>query len=195
MTMRTAPEMPETLPITTEQYQILIDQGAFVASTGQIELIHGKIVRMNPQGPVHSDPVDELNEWSVQNAAKLFRVRIEKPIEIAGYYSTPEPDVAWVVRRRYGDRHPTAEEIRLLIEVSHSSEAFDRGEKLQLYAEAKIVEYWIVHVASQTIEVFTDPQGSTYAHSTVYRCGDEVHPNCLPQATLAIARLFSKTIE
>lgn len=187
--------MPETLPITTDQFQLLVDNGAFVGITGQVELIYGKIVRMNPQGPLHSDPIDELTQWSFQHASKQFRVRIEKPIEISSLNSTPEPDVAWVALRRYRDRHPTPKDVRLLIEVSYSSQTFDRGEKLRLYAEAGIVEYWIVHVPNQAVEVFTDPQGVAYRRSVTYRIGDEVRPGCLPQASLCIERLFSDQVQ
>lgn len=187
--------MPQTLPITTEQYQCLVDQGTFRGQKGQIELIYGKIVRMNPQGPVHADPIDELTEWSVREASKFFRIRIEKPIEIAKFNSTPEPDVAWVTRRRYAERHPAAEDVHLLIEVSHGSQAFDRGEKLRLYAEAGIPEYWIVDVPSRSLEILTRPAGGTFQQSTVYGVADTVCPACLPSARLAVARLFNNLVQ
>ena len=150
---------------------------------------------MNPQGPSHSDPIDELTQWSFQQAGLKFRIRIEKPIQIDSLHSTPEPDLAWVTRRRYADRHPTPADISLLIEVSFSSQAFDRGEKLQLYAQAGIVEYWLVSVPHQTIEVFTSPHGPSFEKSYVVRVGDSVSPHCLPSATLPVARLFSNQVD
>ena len=185
---------PETLPITTHQFQLLVNQGVFDGQTGQIELIYGRIVRMNPQGPVHSDPIDELTRWSIVQADERFRVRIEKPIEIAKLHSTPEPDVAWASLRRYADRHPTPDDIHLLIEVSGSSKTFDRGEKLRLYAEARIREYWIVDIATKTVELFTDSDGTTYRQSVVFGMGEEVRPRCLPTASLSVDRLFSTEI-
>ena len=193
--MATEVPLPETLPITNEQYRLLVDEGTFVGQAGQIELIYGRIVRMNPQGPVHSDPIDELTRWSIQQADGKFRVRIEKPVEIAGLNSVPEPDVAWVSRRRYADRHPTPKDIHLLIEVSHRSRSFDRGEKLRLYAEAEIAEYWIVDIANKSIEVFRDPCGTSYRQSTVYTEGATVTPTCLPSASLEVDRLFSDSVE
>lgn len=195
MATDTALVSPQTLPITTTQYQWLVEQGAFDQQTGQIELIYGRMVRMNPQGPDHSDPIDELTEWSMKQANEKFRVRIEKPIEIANLNSTPEPDVAWVTRRRYADRHPTPDDVHLLIEVSYSSQTFDCGEKLRLYAEAGIQEYWIVDVPRKAIEVFTDPQDSAFRHSTSYGAASQVQPACLPDARLAVARLFNDQVE
>lgn len=186
---------PQTLPITVPQYRILVDQGVFEGQRGQIELINGRIVRMNPQGPIHSDPIDELESWSHQVAGDHFRIRIEKPIEISQLNSSPEPDIVWATRRRYFDRHPTPADIHLLIEVSASSRAFDRSEKLRLYAEADIVEYWIVDIASQSIEVFTLPQANEYQRSHQYVRTDEISRACLPTATLAVDRLFSDLVQ
>ena len=49
-------------------------------------------------------------------------------------------------RRRYADRHPSPEDIHLLIEVSMTSGSFDRAEKMEVYAAASIAEYWRVDV-------------------------------------------------
>ncbi|QEG40028.1 hypothetical protein UC8_20320 [Roseimaritima ulvae] len=77
-----------------------------------------------------------LTEWSIESACKAFTVRIEKPLAIVDQHSCPEPDVAWVARRSYFDRHPFPAEVRLLIEISNASVTFDRTEKRDLYAAA-----------------------------------------------------------
>jgi len=186
---------PVTLPVTVAQYRVLVDSGAFQHHQGQVELIYGRIVEMNPQGPQHADPIDELNEWSVGNAKAKFRVRIEKPIEIVDHHSSPEPDVAWVTRRRYQDRHPTPEDIHLLTEVSYSSQSFDRAEKLRLYAQSGIAEYWIVDVPAQAVEVFIDPHESEYRSSTRHGITETIAPRCHAGAQLRISRLFDTTLQ
>jgi hypothetical protein len=60
------------------------------------------------QGPEHSDPIDYLNEWSVLQSKGQFTIRVEKPIRIPEQNSCPEPDLAWVARRRYFDQHPNS---------------------------------------------------------------------------------------
>ena len=45
----------------------------------------------------------------------------------------------------------------LLIEVSDTTLAYDRGVKLPLYARAGIREVWIVDLPGETIERYTDP--------------------------------------
>lgn len=184
-------ELPRTLPITVNQFRILVEQNAFLECGGQVELIYGRLVELNPQGPEHADPVDELEAWSHEQAGAAFRIRIEKPIEIPGLDSCPEPDVAWVDRRRYSSRHPGPCDIHLLIEVSVSSQPFDRGEKLRLYAEAMVPEYWIVDAFAQTVEKFTQPSQRTYQKSELFGVNDVVSPQCLPSASLSVGRLFS----
>lgn len=181
----------QTLPITLDQYRLLVEHDTFVDHRGQVELIYGRIVKMNPQGPMHSDPIDEIQDWSHEVAASQFRIRTEKSIEIPNLNSSPEPDIAWVTRRRYGDRHPLPGDIHLLVEVSYSSQTFDRGEKQRLYAEAGIAEYWIVDVPARQVVVMRSPVGTDYGQVTTHDADETIAPECLSTAKLAISRLFA----
>lgn len=181
---------PTTIPLTVKQYESLVERGDFDAFSGQIELIRGRIVHMNPQGPQHSDPIDFLNEWSFEQSKRRFTIRIEKPIVIAHANSCPEPDIAWVTRRRYADRHPTPEEVQLLIEVSSSSLDFDRTEKLCLYAEAGIQEYWQVDVTNRSVIVHRESSENKYRSISVFSHGTQISPICLPDAALEVNSLF-----
>lgn len=67
--------------------------------------------------------------------------------------------MAWATRRRYHQQHPGPEDTHLLIEVSQTSSHFDRTEKLRLYAEAKIAEYWQVDVPNRIVTVHCQPHG------------------------------------
>ncbi|TWT89268.1 Uma2 family endonuclease [Neorhodopirellula pilleata] len=188
------PSLPVTLPLTVKQFADLVDRGHFEKQPGQIELINGRIVRMNPQGPQHASPLDILAEWCVERSARRFWIRIEKPIETPSHSSTPEPDIAWVRRQSYAHRHPQPEDISLLIEASVSSHAFDLGEKRELYASASIPEYWQIDVPQHEIRVHRDPSGTLYRD--VSTPGEEatISPICLPSAMLRISDWFeSKT--
>ena len=182
---------PVTVPITIGQDETLVAAGAFEDSHGQTELIHGRIVHLNPQGPEHADPIDFLGEWSFEKVQRRFTVRIEKPIRLAEQNSSPEPDIVWATRRRYQQRHPNPDEIHLLIEVSKSSARFDRTEKMELYAEANIPEYWLVEIGTRTVTVHRDPDRQRYRSIQTYAQSDSIEPLCLPQAKLVITDLFA----
>lgn len=184
-------EWPVTLPISIEQYEAMVERGDFAQYVGQIELMNGRIVHMNPQGPRHCDPVDFLTEWSIRQSGDNFTIRIEKPIRVPDRHSCPEPDVVWVTRRRYVDRHPMPEEVHLLIEVSYSSGDFDRTEKQQLYVASNICEYWQVDVPLQAVLVHRDPVDANYTSTQRFDKGTTIHPLCMPKASLDVSSLFA----
>ncbi len=103
-----------------------------------------------------------LAEWSFEQSQRRYTIRVQEPIEIPSENSCPEPDIAWVYRRRYGDRHPAANEVSLVIEVRLTSGDFDKNEKMQLYAAAKIPEYLRVDVESKKVFVYRTPHDSQY---------------------------------
>lgn len=104
--------------------------------------------------------------------------------------SSPEPDLAWVTKGRYAAQHPTAQQVHLLVEVSKSSKEFDCGEKMRLYAEAGIPEYWVVDVVAKTVDVMRDPAKNDYKIRRLFPIGESVVPLCLPGAQLQVSRLF-----
>ena len=94
----------------------------------------------------------------------------EDPLTFAD--SEPEPDLA-VVRgeeQEFADRHPPTAE--LVIEIAITSVALDR-EKAAIYAEAGVVEYWIVLPAERRDEVRRNPVNGVYLDLTVLE-GDAV---------------------
>jgi Uma2 family endonuclease len=67
---------------------------------------------------------------------------------------------------------------------------FDRNEKLAVYAEAGIVEYWIVNLIDEQIEVHRNPKGGAYQEQTIYRGHREIHPLTHPSAAFRPSQLF-----
>lgn len=90
--------------------------------------------------------------------------------------SEVEPD-AMVVRggrRDDVDRHPGGGDLGLVVEVSDSSPAYDRGFKKELFARAGIPVYWIVNLVGRCVEVYADPAGNDYRNPEVFGEMDEV---------------------
>lgn len=71
----------------------------------------------------------------------------------------------------YCTRHPNADEVLLLIEVSDSTLSFDQHQKLHLYARHYIPEYWIVNLNDNCLEIYREPNGENYAQKTTLRTG------------------------
>jgi Uma2 family endonuclease len=175
-----------------EEYERMATLGAFDAVfPRRLELIRGEIIEMSPVGTMHADVIDRLMQWSITAVSqKPIRVRIQNPIRVPLDESEPQPDIVWAVEKNYSKRHPEPHELLLLIEVADSSLATDRADKLILYAEAGIADYWIVNLIDKQIEVYRQPSGKSYESTTVHRGNDAVHPLARPEAALLPSRLF-----
>ncbi|MBI3461925.1 MAG: Uma2 family endonuclease [Planctomycetes bacterium] len=186
--------MSTTARLALGDYDRLIAEGYFESGPmlrERIELIRGELHVMSPIGPSHDELVSTLDEWSHDQAPRdRFRIRVQGAINLPRQTSVPEPDIVWVSRRRYWKIRPGPPDILLLIEVSDTSLAYDRGEKAELYAEAGIADYWIVNVPGRTVEVLREPKDGQYTSRQVFGCGMEVRPLACPETVLNVAELF-----
>ncbi|HTD38278.1 MAG TPA: Uma2 family endonuclease [Candidatus Limnocylindrales bacterium] len=184
-------EAPYTIrPITVDEYHRMLEVGILYEKE-PVELLDGQLIAMPPQGPAHASVFSALNALFVHTFGDRALVRPGGPIEL-NRISEPEPDLALVRRTedQYFGSHPKPEDVLLLVEVSHSSLAYDRRQKLSAYARAGIAEYWIVDLVHRRIEIFAEPQNDRYeAHQTA-RPGDSIAPRAFPNDALSVASLL-----
>lgn len=179
------------LRLTASEYDRMVARGAFDHLHRKIELIRGQICAMNPAGPLHDDLIQYLIAWSSCTIDRnKIRVRSQTGVNLDELDSRPEPDLMWVDAGRYRDRHPTAAEIRLAIEVADSSLQRDLIDKASLYAAAGIVEYWIVDAQSGSVHVFRDPHNGAYSNRSVSKVGEQLAPLEPCSTPLDLADLF-----
>ncbi|WP_182866459.1 Uma2 family endonuclease [Rhodopirellula sp. JC639] len=97
--------MSTALRITADEYDRMIQRGAFVGMDRKIELIRGELRQMSPAGPVHEDCIDYLTRWSTSaTGPNDCVVRVQSSIDLGD--SRPEPDVTWLRPGRYAARRP-----------------------------------------------------------------------------------------
>lgn len=184
--------MSTLLKLTVPEYDLMVENGAFDQLDRRIELIYGDLHSMNPAGPIHDDYIGFLNHWSIENTSrKEVSVRIQSGLSLPDLDSRPEPDVLWVTPRRYLDRHPQSQDVLLLIEVSDSSIQYDRVLKSELYAKARILEFWVVDVNDRCIHVHRQPSKSGYSQVASFGIGSTIAPTCQPRAILLLSNLFT----
>ena len=107
--------------------------------------------------------------------------------------SEPEPDVLVVpgTSRDYLASHPIVTDCLLLIEVSDSTLAKDRGSKLIDYARAGVQEYWIVNLVHRQLEVYRQPTlEGIYRQSSIHKSGETIAPLKASGRTVAVANLL-----
>lgn len=147
----------------------------------RVELIEGEIVEMTAIGARHAACVNRFTRiLSRELETRRGIVAVQNPL-VLGERSEPQPDVV-VLRPRddfYAAGHPGARDVLLLIEVMDTSQEYDRGVKLPLYAGHGVPEVWLVDLAAETVETYREPQGDAYRIREIARRGQELRPSSL----------------
>jgi Uma2 family endonuclease len=185
-TIRTADRRTTPPPATSSrtqrrfsvaEYHRLIDAG-ILREDERCELIQGWILELMPPNPPHAKAMKRVN----RTLTPLFAwgewvVGVQDPVTLADDEPLPDFSVATGPDSKYDTRHPGPRDLVLIVEISDSSLDYDRGEKLAMYAEAKIPVYWIVNLIDRQVEVYTHPRGGrnpTYRTRVEYSPGQDV---------------------
>lgn len=156
---------------TLERYHHAIEHGT-LTEDDKVELLYGKIVDLMPAGTLHEECVSILSAFFQDKFGKEFRYREEKSIAIPDLASEPEPDFVVVVKKSYSKERPAPGEVHLVVEVANSSLQKDRTVKVELYAEAKLSEYWIINLLNRQIEVHLNPQPEQKLYGSITHYGE-----------------------
>ncbi|HWP58679.1 MAG TPA: Uma2 family endonuclease [Candidatus Acidoferrales bacterium] len=148
--------------ITVDEYYRMAEVG-ILAPEARVELIEGEIIDMTPIGTRHMGVVDCLNRILTVAVGERAIVRIQGPVRLDNR-SEPEPDIALLKPRGdfYRDKHPTAEDILLIIDVSDTMVAYDRSVKIPLYARHGLPEVWLIDLQAGRVHVHRSPQNGVY---------------------------------
>jgi Uma2 family endonuclease len=140
-----------------------MEAAGMLAPDSRVELIDGEVIDMAPIGPLHAGTVGLLARRLADALGERFDIRVQQPIRL-GDHSEPQPDIAVVVPDpdAYRQHHPSARDVRLVIEVAETSLRFDRDVKMALYAAAGIPQAWLVDLANRKIIELSDPSGGRY---------------------------------
>lgn len=181
-----------TRKFSTSQYHQMIETGILTASD-RVELIQGEIVEMAAIGRRHASCVNRLVRLWTQHLGDHVIVSPQNPIELSDR-SEPQPDIALLHPREdfYESRHPQPHEIFLIIEVADTTLESDREIKIPLYAEAQIVEVWLVNLNEQCVEVYRHPQSNEYTSVQILRRGDYLSILAFPDIAIAVDKLLGR---
>ncbi len=168
-------------------YHRMIQAG--ILQDRHVELLAGEIHEMTPEGAAHTFYGGSLADFFRERLERQALVREARPITLAD--SEPEPDIA-IVRGKWTDyrhRHPQAEEIFLLIEISESSLNKDLEQKKSIYAAAGIQDYWVLDLKQLQLIIFRNPQGDDYQLQQELSKGT-IAPLAFPKIKISLDRLF-----
>ena len=137
----------------------LYETGA-LDSDARVELIDGVIIDMEPTGIDH--------EWAVGRLSALFHALLGDTVTIRTQGGLPLNEWNWFVPdivllkgpdMRYRHRHPSPEDVLLVIEVSDTTLRKDLKTKLPTYAALEATEAWVLDVLSMELHMQRASEG------------------------------------
>ncbi len=176
--------------ISVEEYDRMIEHG-ILTTEDKVELLNGVIINKMPKGIQHAALNDLLAELFREKLGNSVIIRNQNPIVIEDF-SEPEPDIvlAKPPREIYFEKHPTPEDILLVVETSDSTLGRDRFAKGLTYAKASIRQYLVLNVQDQTIEDYQNPNEDGYGSKQTYRSGEAFNLVAFPEIEIKVDDLF-----
>ena len=110
---------------TVREYHRMAEAG-ILHEDDRVELIEGELIEMAAIGTRHFTCVNGLTRFLVRSVGDEAIVSVQNPVRL-DEYGEPQPDLAVIRPRDYRESLPTPEDVLLLIEVSDTTLAYDRG--------------------------------------------------------------------
>jgi Uma2 family endonuclease len=170
----------EVTPVTvTEQiHRITVDEYVrIVHDLGwhSTELVEGVVYDVTPEKNRHAGTVDRV--FRLVDAAFVGDItRCVGSVRL-GPYSLFEPDVFVLGGAAHldPDEYVAVTDVKLVVEVSVTTQAHDRGPKLIAYAKAGVAEVWLIDPRPGVGELtrYRDPDGASFMTVDRFDVGED----------------------
>jgi Uma2 family endonuclease len=153
----------EARGFSADEFLHMLSRGAFEHM--KVELVDGRIVRMNPSHSAHGRALAKIM-FRLLEAYGDDRILPDTVLRL-GEATVRAFDVA--VLHEGVDPEPVLvpADILMGVEVADSSLANDLGEKQSDYARAGIPHYWVIDVEAQVVHIMRSPGADRYENRIV----------------------------
>lgn len=142
---------------TVEAFERAVAADVF-GPDARVELVEGEVLAVTAMLPGHARVVRALRRAAYELDRTRWAIGSQEPVRL-GDLSEPEPDF-WIARggdETYAHRHPSVEDLAVVVEVADTSLAVDRGVKLPAYAATGVEEVWLVSLPERLVTTYRDP--------------------------------------
>ena len=153
----------------------------------RVELIEGEIVEMTAIGDRHGGCVNRATDLFTLSFRGRAIVTVQNPVRL-NMYNELQPDLVLAKWRAdyYSTKHPTPEDILLVLEVSDTTLRKDRDIKLPIYARLGVPEVWIEDLQHDQILLFRDLVGRQYKTNRILQRGDTFSAAAFPETLFKV---------
>ncbi|HXV60104.1 MAG TPA: Uma2 family endonuclease [Vicinamibacteria bacterium] len=182
----------ESLParrFTIEEYHRMAEAGT-IGPEERVELVRGIVRGMSPKNRSHVVAAARIHGLLREALEWRAGVYQEAPLRMESLESEPEPDILVCSNPELSAYGTGETKPVLVVEVSESSLDIDLGSKALLYAEAGVLEYWVVNLTLGVLEVFREPRGGRYRSHTRLSQESTIAPEAWPAGELVVGLFF-----
>ena len=179
-------ETPHERLYSVAEYHRMYDAGVF-GPDERVELLEGRVIVMPAMHNPHATAVI-LTDEALRRVftPRSFIIRQSLPVQFSTLKSEPQPDFSVLPgkARDYLDREQpwkNPSTALIVVEVSDSTLAEDRGRKKRIYSKGGIEDYWIVNLVDMVLEVHRLPERGEYSSIRVLRPGESIAPLAAPR--------------
>lgn len=166
----------------------------------RLELIKGKIFKMSPapgsahqrlSGIIFYELYGFLKQKPCQVFSAPFDVRLSRTVNDKKITTVVQPDVCVICDPEKIDERGCMGAPDIVVEIlSPGNNKKELQNKYEVYQEAGVLEYWIIHPAEKTFLKYTLTEGQFRA-SRLLTVGDEVSTAVLPGFALSLDEVFA----
>ena len=172
----------------------------------RIELIKGKIFKMTPAPNTYHQRVsgaafNELYNYLKKKPCSVFSAPFDvrlprKSSDDNTIYTVVQPDICVVCDPRKVDKKGCIGAPDIVVEIlSPGNNKKELQNKFEVYEEALVKEYWIIHPDEHTFLKYVLNNENQYLAERLLTVGDEVTTPILPGFSLSLEEVFSNPIE
>ncbi|HEX8376624.1 MAG TPA: Uma2 family endonuclease [Pedobacter sp.] len=172
----------------------------------RIELIKGKIFKMTPAPNTYHQRVsgaafNELYNYLKKKPCSVFSAPFDvrlprKSIDDNTIYTVVQPDICVICDPIKVDKKGCIGAPDIVVEIlSPGNNKKELQNKFEVYEEALIREYWIIHPDEHTFLKYVLNEEGKYVAQRLLTVGDEVTTPILAGFVLSLEEVFSNPIE
>jgi Uma2 family endonuclease len=177
-------------PITATEF-LRMEKLGILGGKEQIELLDGRLFTLPPIGPKGAVAANMLSRVLHERIADRALIAPQHRIALDAL-SVAQPNLMLTALppERYWNSLPTPADALLVVEVARGTPAFERGQKMRVYARCGVGEYWIVDLVHGRIEVYRNPRGQRYSKHATFGRGETPAPEAFPDALVPVGEIL-----
>ena len=187
--MSTAMENLRPQRIDVDEFFRIVASGV-LGEDARVELIDGEIIDMEPIGIDHGWVVDYLTATFHELLGRRVVVRTQGALRLDEWnFFLPDITVLKGPLTRYRRRHPSVDDILLVVEVADSSLRKDMNIKRPIYVRHAAEEIWVIGVQKRVLHVQRSADTAVAPQAIQLTASSSVVPHSLPDVRIDLAPL------